>query len=431
MIWDRGFYATPGAGSKEENEKNIKTGLEKGHITFILAGRKLKGEFALVKLKRSKEKNAWLLIKAKDQFAIKNNILKEDKSAVSNRTIDEILETKDKQWSSKQGELDLSQFPRGNPPAFIKPMLATLVSEPFDRDGWEFEIKWDGYRAICQLEGKKVSLYTRNNKPLNEKFASIVDQLGYIQHDTVFDGEIVVLDEAGKPDFNLIQNFPSLDGTAVYYLFDLLYLDHHILYDEPLSIRKKFLEQILPSLPNIKFSESVEKEGRAFYQIASKQGLEGIMAKRKLSRYLPGIRSNDWLKIKIHQELDAVILGFTGGKGGRKNFLGSLLLAVNENTSLRYIGGAGTGFSEKDLEILTLKLMQLEQRASPVKLINPPKVGSVHWVRPELVCRVKFQEWTPDLMLRQAVFLGLREDKDPSEVFLEKPAKNREGRHSD
>jgi len=418
MIWDFGTYHSANSLDRKESEKNILEGLKKDHISFVLNGQKLKGEFALVKLKKSREKDAWLLIKANDNFA-KNKILNAEKSAKTNKTMNEIGKNSSLFWSSRDGGIDLDNLPKGEMPEKVKPMLATLVKKPFTTEGWIFEVKWDGYRAIAQKKDDSVILYSRNNRSFNERYPEIIASIRNLPLNMVMDGEIVVLDEGGKPDFSLMQNFSTnKKGILKFYLFDLLWLEGHILFNIPLYRRRQLLQKIISkSRGLISLSESIEKDGEYFFEAIKKEGLEGIIAKRKNSLYRPGLRSTDWLKIKTHLQKEAIIVGFTDPKAGRLYF-GSLLLGAYEGEDLIYIGSVGIGFSDQALHTLYEKMSQHVIADSAVR--GAPRLKSAHWVKPAIICEIKFQEWTKDNLIRQGVFLGLREDIEPKEVKIER-----------
>ncbi|MCL5292469.1 MAG: DNA ligase D [Actinobacteria bacterium] len=424
MVWDEGRYRALKIADRPESEDAIAQELSKGHISFILEGKKLKGGFALVKLRRGGE-NAWLLVKKSDEFATGEDVTKRDRSALSNRTMDEIAESalKPEGYSVavKGGELDLGGVPKSPMPRNVRPMLATLVEDIFDRRGWVFELKWDGFRAIAEVERGQVYLYSRNLQPFNERFPDVVDSLKELGDEAVLDGEIVVLDEKGKPRFQLLQNYHrTRRGRLIYYIFDLLYLDGHDLRGLPLRRRKDLLRQILPDRPHIKLSDHIEEKGIAFFKEVSQQNLEGVLAKDGGSPYREGVRGREWLKVKTLLRQEAVIGGFTEPRGSRKH-LGALVLGVYEGGELIYVGHAGGGFDDKGLAEMRSTLDPLVQETSPFKK-RPKTNAPVHWVRPTLVCEVKFREWTKDDIMRQPIFLGLREDKGAEEVRRERPS---------
>jgi bifunctional non-homologous end joining protein LigD len=305
-------------------------------------------------------------------------------------------------------------------PRDVKPMLATLTEAPFDRAGWLFELKWDGYRAIAEVTRRRVRLYSRNLQPFEQRFAPIVRALHQLGHEAVLDGEVVVVDEHGKSHFQLLQNYQKTGkGRLVYYVFDLIYLDGRDLRGLPLAERKELLREALPNLRNVRLSEHVSEGGVAFFEAAAAAGLEGIIGKDGASPYRSGVRSREWLKIKTHQRQEAVIAGFTEPRGSRKD-LGALILGVYEGDELIYVGHTGGGFDRKGLTSMRGRLEPLIQEECPFRR-RPPTNAPAHWLRPELVCEVSFHEWTGDGVMRQPIFLGLREDKDPHSVRREVP----------
>jgi len=236
-------------------------------------------------------------------------------------------------------------------PLNLKPMLAELSGNVFSDDRWIFEIKWDGYRAVAEVKDGKVNLHSRNNISFNEKYFSIVETLKLFDMDIILDGEVVVVDDFGKASFQLLQTYgKSGKGKLAYYVFDILYLDGYDLTNLSLIKRKEILKKIIPGdLVNIKYSDHIVRDGESFFKVAEQRGLEGILAKRADSKYLPGKRSKDWLKLKTKKRQEAIICGFTEPKGSRNKF-GSLVLGVYDEGDLVYIGQAGTGFTDNDLK---------------------------------------------------------------------------------
>jgi len=303
-------------------------------------------------------------------------------------------------------------------PLRVKPMLTTLVDEAFDGDDWLFEIKWDGYRTVSSISGGKVELYSRNNLSFNQRYPEIVDELSTWTVDAVLDGEIVVLDENGHSRFQYLQNWMSdQQGTLRYYVFDILWLDGYDLTEVPLIDRKKILKQIIPQSDAICYSDHVEKNGIKFFEAANQRGLEGIIAKKKNATYETDTRSKNWLKIKTALRQEAVIVGFTEPAGSRSYF-GALVLGVYENGKLEYAGHTGTGFTHKTLKEVWDRLEPLITDKCPFD-IKPKTRLPATWVRPKLICEVKFQEWTQGHIMRVPVFMGLRTDKKPIEVKKE------------
>lgn len=421
MVWDRGVYSPIAAVGREQAQVILEEQLKKGHLTFVLLGEKLQGEFVLVKT-HGGEENAWLLIKANDEYASNKNILLEDKSVLTKRSMDEIEKQavkKEEIWFSKPSKLDLEGLPKGKMPHDIKPMLANTSDEPFDKEDWIFEMKYDGYRAIAEVEEKIVKLYSRNGLSFNEKFSPIVDSLKKFPGDVVLDGEIVVIDEKGKPHFQWIQHYPDEKyGELVYFVFDILYYEGKSLPLQPLYRRKELLKQVLPPLPHIMYSDHIERTGIAMFQQIQKIGIEGIMAKNSQSKYYQGQRTNDWLKIKIQHREEVVIAGFTEPKGGRKYF-GALIAGVYKKGKLNYVGHVGGGFDDKLLKSIWNKLQPLKQKNCPFETI-PETNAPVTWIKPKLIAEVAFSNWTHEGQMRHPVFLGLREDKNAKDVSEER-----------
>jgi bifunctional non-homologous end joining protein LigD len=429
IIWDRGSYRHPSARDEKESERLLLDGFRKGNLKFLLEGEKLQGEFALVRT--GKDGKSWLLLKKKDRNAAKGDILKENRSVVSHKTLEEMLEGEGpksfRQKKLKQIRLheameseDLQDAPVKPMPHGIQPMLATPVKKPFDHPDWIFEVKWDGYRAVAEIRDGDVSLYSRNLISFDKKFFPIVDSLRKLGLEAVLDGEIVVVDDQGRPDFQALHHYQdSGSGHLLYYVFDLLYFRGHDLTGLPLLRRKELLKKILPSTPKIRFSHHVEKEGVLFYNAAKERGLEGVIAKHSQSVYEAGKRSRQWLKVKTRLTQEAVIAGFTEPGGGRKHF-GALVLGIYEGDELIYIGHVGGGFAATDLKEIHDKLKPLIRKECPFP-VQPETNSPVTWVKPDLVCEVALSGWTEDAIMRQPIFLRLREDKAPGEAVREKP----------
>jgi bifunctional non-homologous end joining protein LigD len=427
IIWDKGFYHHPSTDDETESEKLLLDGLKKGDMKFILEGEKLHGEFALVKT--GKDGKSWLLLKKKDVHATKGDILKENRSVVSHKTLEQMFEAGERK-SFKQHKVNqiriheaMESEDLGNAPVKpmargIKPMLATVIKEPFDDPAWIFEVKWDGYRALAEIRDGVVSLYSRNGISFNKKFSPIVESLRKSGFDAVMDGEIVVVDDQGRSDFQKLQHYQDPgSGPLIYYVFDLLYFQGHDLTGLPLLRRKELLKKVLPSSPKIRFSDHVAQEGILFYQVSRDKGLEGIIAKHSQSVYETGKRSRQWLKVKTRPTQEGVIAGFTEPGGGRKYF-GALVLGVYEGDELISIGNVGGGFSSKQLKDIREQLAPLIQKECPFTVM-PETNTPVTWVKPELVCEVTLSGWTEDAVMRQPSFLRLREDKAAREVVRE------------
>ena len=298
---------------------------------------------------------------------------------------------------------------------YIPAMLAKETDKPFSKEDWIYEIKWDGYRAIAEVNKKGVKLYSRNGNSFLSAYPEVVDELSKMKLNAILDGEVVVLNEQGNPDFHKLQEYGlNKDFPLQYYVFDLLELNGKKLYSTPLIERKKLLAELIKKNPVIKYSDHVEESGEDFFEVIKEKNLEGIIAKRMDSEYHPGKRSADWLKIKQHKSEEAIIAGFTSPRGGRKYF-GALILGTMVNEKLIYAGHTGSGFNTELLKDIYAKLQPLIREKSPfderVKTNMP-----VTWVEPRYVCEVKLTEWTSDGKLRHPIFLRLREDKQAKDV---------------
>ena len=419
IVWDNGTY-TPDEPSTNP-VKTLLAALDKGHLSFILKGKKLKGEFSLIQLK-GKQENAWLLIKKQDPYAIESDILDQNQSVISQRTLEELEKNSEKITERSNSKKSNDSAP--TPAVFIKPMLASTKEKAFDDSDWVFENKYDGYRAIAVINPTDVQLFSRNRLSFNSNFKPIADELQKLDHIAVLDGEIVVEDENGKANFQLLQNYLKTGfGTLKYYVFDLLNLDGNSITELSLLERKELLKILLNKydFKNVLYSEhTIEKGIDQFDNVIKNKG-EGIMAKRANSIYSSNKRSNDWLKIKIANEEEAIIIGITKPKNSRKYF-GAILLGQYYGKRLQFIGKCGTGFTDATLKELYAKLESYFMEESPLS----EKTGirdEIQWVKPKLVCQVKFSEWTNDRHLRHPVYMGLRIDKKPAEVFVPSNAK--------
>jgi bifunctional non-homologous end joining protein LigD len=304
----------------------------------------------------------------------------------------------------------------------LKPMLATLTDKAFDGKDWVYEIKFDGYRVISKIYKKNVELVSRNFLSFDELFPQIRKELKKVKHNVVLDGEVVILDENGIPDFQLIQNYKrTRQGNIVYYVFDILWYGDEKIEEYTLLERKELLKKVLPKSELIQFSEHYEQYGKKLFKEAAKQGFEGLIAKKNTSKYYENVRTKEWLKIKAEQRQEAIICGYTEPRNSRKYF-GALILGVYEKGKLKYIGHTGTGFDEQGLKELYKKLQKYVRESSPFEKRVLPN-NPVTWVEPKLVCEIKFSNWTGDSIMRHPVYMGLREDKAASEVVKEKVKK--------
>ena len=314
-------------------------------------------------------------------------------------------------------------------PAFIPPMLATLVAGPFDDAGWLFEVKWDGFRVEAVVDGEEVRLWTRGEKDAAAwYFGAFLEPPTWLAaRQAVVDGEVIALDAKGEPDFALLQARIKGRGVAaeptpfVYEVFDLLHLDGRSLLDEPLEERRRLLAGVIQPDPRVRLSEHIEADGIAFFEAARARGLEGIMAKDRHSTYIPGKRTDRWQKVKIRPEQELVVGGWVTGTGKAVD-LGALLVGVYEDDGLRYAGKIGAGFTgDKRTELLAA--VAPLATAEPPFATPPPRAAArdAHWLRPELVIRAEFAGWTGDGLVRQASYKGIELEKDPRRVIRERP----------
>jgi bifunctional non-homologous end joining protein LigD len=410
IIWDEGTYEPYNEGP--DDEATLKKQYKKGHLTFFLHGKKLNGEFALIKMHGNNEK-AWLLIKKGDEFASTKDVTKLDESVKSGRKVDELSFV---HHTTEQ----LGKYPVKKSPWRVKPMLSTLVEKPFSKEDWLFEIKWDGYRAIASKHNDEIELYSRTDNDFKEQYPIVVEAIRNLKHDVILDGEIMVMDDQGVPHFELLQHWrKTQEGALYYYVFDILWCDGHDLREVPLVTRKQILKAILPNDSLIRYSDHIETNGTRLFEEMQKRGLEGIIAKKADSLYHENYRGGDWLKIKTHHRQEVVIGGYTEPRGGRK-YLGSLLVGVYDKDQFIYVGHSGGGIADTQRKQLQQKLQKLERKTSPFNE-EPKPNAPVHWVKPELVAEMSFSEWTSDGRMRHPVYEGLRPDKKPTNVRREKP----------
>jgi bifunctional non-homologous end joining protein LigD len=297
-------------------------------------------------------------------------------------------------------------------PFRARPMLATLVDKPFHLPGWVYEEKYDGYRILAYKEGRRVTLYSRNAKDRTETFSEIaraVEELG--DRTLLLDGEAVAFDRKLVSRFQLLQQG---DVPYVYAVFDCLYRNGRDLRNEPLPVRRAAVEAAIGDRERLFPSRRLDANGEKAYRQATKRGYEGLVAKDSSAPYVEG-RSIEWLKVKVHQEEELVIGGYTPPAGSRTHF-GALVLGAYRGKELRFVGKVGTGYTQKLLASLHRAFQPLVRREPPFS--NPPRERGATWLEPRLVAQIAFQEWTADGKLRQPVFLGLRDDKKPSECRL-------------
>lgn len=372
-IWDHGTYIA--------QKKDMREGLKKGHLHFVLQGKKLRGAFLLIRINDDKQ-DAWLLKKIADEEKIPQKI---------------------------------------SMPKWIGPMLANVADKPFDDENWLFEIKWDGYRALAFIDDKRVSLLSRNQKSFNDLFPTIVAALKKLHLQVIIDGEVVMLDDDGVSRFRLLQEYgEDPHGDDPYYMiFDLLYVDGKDIRKEPLTTRKKMLHDLWQNVDDdhLRISDFLPTHGKELFRVAKTHGLEGLVAKEKNSTY-QSARSRDWLKIRALDRDDFIIAGFTAPKGSR-SFFGSLILGHMDKGVLTYAGHVGTGLSARGLQALYKKMKPLIKKSCPFDTV--PKTNDLAtWLEPKLIAEISFKERGKNGILRQGVFCGLREDKDIEDLKSEK-----------
>jgi bifunctional non-homologous end joining protein LigD len=396
IVWDTGTY----------EPKDSK----KGHLSFVLSGKKLKGSWSLIQMHgRDTDGRQWLLVKEDDAYASKKDITENEHSVLSDRSLSD-NGTMTQRSAKKKQQVRITEND-------LKPMLATLTDAPFDDPDWIYEVKWDGYRIIARIENEKVRLISRGGLDMSKRYEPLVDALKEMKLNAVIDGELVALSDKGLPSFHLMQHYAISKCPLAYYVFDLLFLDGEDVRMLPLAERKEKLRGVLIPNETIQYSEHIIGKGKAYFTAAKKQGLEGIMAKKADSLYLSGKRSPLWLKIKTEMRQEAVVIGYTAPRNSRK-YLGSLILAVRENDTWKYVGHTGGGFSGLALkEVYDL----LQPLRTDKKSADVPRAveKNATWVKPKFVCEIKFTEWTKGGQMRHPIFVGFRTDKKPAEITYE------------
>jgi len=469
MVWDRGKYFVYG-------EQPLKS-LQDGKLHLVLEGEKAKGEWTLVRIRgRDGEKNQWLILKT-GSSAKPPSKKREDESVKSGRTMKQIAEDRDAEWESNREEKDhsatstlkarikvalakkntpenkiLGQASRlvnrrngsrrgrstkpiaalpSAKPRFIQPMKPRLLEKPPNAGDWMYELKFDGIRAIAIKIDTKVSLLSRNENELARRFPEIVEAIKNLPaRECVMDGEVVALDDEGRSSFQLLQAL-ELEGRKSpvrFYVFDLLQLDGKSLIKLPLAQRKDLLKKLCENIDDpIRFSGEIGSDVSKLLAEVKHRGLEGLIGKQRNSLYEPGRRSGAWIKLKCVNEQEFVIGGYTPPQGSRKYF-GAILVGYYRDKKLSFAGNVGTGFTAKSLLVLHEKFqaerrddcpfvdLPSKQNGKWVQAITPSMMRKMHWVNSVFVAQIKFSEWTRDGKLRQPVFLGLREDKNPRAV---------------
>ena len=425
IVWDRGAWVPL---------EDPHQGMVKGKLLFDLKGYKLRGKWTLVKLKKGDKE--WLLIKERDGYVATNGGFPEE-SVLSGLTVEALRAGQTLVPKIKQELTRLKAPQRAVRVSETELMLAETREQPFTKAGWLFELKLDGYRLRAARENGEARLVSRNGHDLSGSFPEVARAVAALPYDdVVLDGEVVVLDDAGHPSFQRLQNRARLsrpleirraavDAPATLYLFDLLALEGYDLRPLPLVKRKSILERIVPPTGPLRYLEHFETKGEALYEQVIQLGLEGIVAKRADAPYRAG-RSADWLKIRADRTGDFVVVGFTRPKGSRGGF-GALDLGAFADGKLLYAGRVGSGFNAAQLKDVAAQLDRA-RRAQPAFTGPAPKDDAHTWVDPELVVEVRYKEWTDEGLLRQPVFLRFRDDKPVAECELPGSRKGEEGR---
>jgi bifunctional non-homologous end joining protein LigD len=429
IVWDCGVYSPDENGlcfhDRDEAERQIRDGMVKGKLSVQLRGLKLKGSFALVRMKEAKN---WLMLKHKDRFVSSEDITAQNRSVLSGASVADLKIVPAHRIPAAQ------LVPAGETstmPAKLEPMQAETADAPFNDAGWMWEPKLDGYRVIAFIDNKGVTLRSRRGLDLTPAFPALVAELAKQGVDgMIIDGEIVALDATGKPSFNALQNRVQLktarelaaadqNAPAIFFAFDLLHFAGIDLRHAQYQDRRRYLAQcLLPS--SLVQLVHAEDDGVALHSAAVASGFEGVIGKRRNSQYETGKRSSAWLKVKPTHSADFVIGGYTAGKGSR-SALGAVLVGYwDKQKKLHYASHVGSGFDERSLKQIKARLEPLVTRTCP--FVEKPELNApTTWVKPEIVCEVTFHEWTADGALRAPVFLRLRDDLDPAQVHRVEP----------
>lgn len=453
MLWDRGFY-TVGGGDPDRAHRQ-------GKIHFALAGEKLLGEWTLVRLRDGRDaKTNWLVLRNHDSSPGYRPGVDLDRSVLTGRTLDEIAAGRaGRRSAARPGAAAprasrrtksarrpapaitaAAAAPADSSEGFVEPMKALAV-EQVPPGEWKLEIKFDGYRAFALVREGAVTLWSRNRRNLSPDYPEVTAALRRLRcREAVLDGELVALDAHGRSSFQLLQQRATRGArpSLHYYAFDLLSLDGRSLLASPLERRQTALAKLIGRGTDVvRLSPTFAVSPEQLLDAARQQGLEGIIAKRAGSVYEPGRRSGAWVKCRLAAEQEFVIGGLTPPQGSRAHF-GALLIGYFSGRDLLYAGKVGTGFDARRLRELSARLQPLAIEVCPfanLPLTKRARFGAgmtaavmrrVTWVKPEVVCQVRFTEWTDHGMLRHPVFLGLREDKPAREVRREKLARDHE-----
>jgi bifunctional non-homologous end joining protein LigD len=445
MLWDIGTFEWV-----KESAADFERSRTAGDMKFIVHGTKISGEFALVHIgERGRQyggssdgKRNWLMIKKRDASVVAGfEAIDLDVSVKTGRSLAQIAgegggDPREMRRAARARGVSTVAAPATAPQApgvAPEPMLATREGQPFSREGWLFELKYDGIRAMVSVAGDQIRITGRRGGDETAHYPEAqAIRAGIRAGQAIVDGELVVLDADGKPSFERMQQRINVvrdidvrrvaaEHPVTFIAFDLLELEGRDMRNTELRIRKKTLRETIVDSPNILFAEHVERDGKSLFDVARASGIEGIMGKRADSLYHPGLRTQEWVKIKSWLTQSCVIAGYTAGRGRRSNQLGALILAVLDGSRLVHCGQVGTGFDDKTLRTLKDLLKPLE--IATCALDTTPKTSEpATWVRPELVCEVRFAGWTRDSILRHPAFRTLRPDQTPEDCTRESSA---------
>ena len=423
IVWDCGAYSPDEGGlvpftDRERAEAEMRAGFERGKLSVHFRGEKLKGSFALV---RTKQKNQWLMIKHKDRFADTGDIVARDRSVLSGATVEELNVFPAHRVSAA------TLIPSGKPvalPSKLAPMLAEIGDKAFNREGWVWEPKLDGYRVLAFIGEEGVTLRSRNGLDYTKIFPALAKELAQQGVGTILDGEVVAFDASGRPSFGALQDRAQMKDErqiaaadismpVAYVAFDLLQFAGVDVRAAPYRDRRRYLAQCLLPSSLVQLVHASE-DGLAMQEAALAAGFEGVIGKRLDSRYEAGKRTTSWIKVKPVQSADFVIGGFSRGKGSR-GALGSILVGYWEGKKLKYASNVGSGFDDRMLTDLKARLEKLAVKECPFDEV-PPLNGPTTWVKPQLVAEVNYHQWTDDGRLRAPVFARLREDLEAKKV---------------
>ena len=380
IIWDSGTFDI----DRSELDFPVEEQLASGNLKLLFHGNRIKGKFALVRTGVRNGKEQWLLIKKKDHVST------------------DFFYSAENMVERVGGHL--KKYPSTiTPNTVIQPMLASATNHIFNHQDWLYELKWDGYRVLAHISDKGVMLQSRNGVDLNNKFGVLKEELESVVHECILDGEVVILNENGVSEFGKLQNYPDTEGILCFYVFDMLYLNGHSMLDLALTERKSLIPTVVEELQITKYCDHIKGMGTALYDKAIEAGMEGVMAKHMESKYVPSSRTEQWLKIKAVQSVDAFICGYTESTAAGISF-GSLILGTASAEGYDYIGNCGSGFSDTDRRDLVEVFNKYKTEKNPFEKKLPLKGREPNWMEPILLCEVIYSEITKNGMLRNPVF---------------------------